>query len=569
MFVTQVGLIASIAWLGQTSVSGSGFPWQAFMLACVISLLSATQDIALDAFRREILPDEELGLGNAIHVNAYRIAGLIPGSLSLILADKMPWMWVFAITAVFMIPGLIMTLLVKEPSVAKGTPRTLRAAVVEPFKEFFGRHGLESALLMLAFLFFYKLGDSLCTALATPFYLDIGFSKTEIGIVAKNAGLWASVAGGILGGIWMIKLGINRALWLFGVVQLVSILGFATLAWMGPPFVAPKEHAGLTPDAFVKAVTADALANVCANRAVLTDNQKNSHVLVGNSLRRYFNFNHMAGVAAGSHWKDASTEQRANLADAFHSLLVRDWAHSVFRYCDWTVDIDTRHIDPNAEAVTVSTVIHREGAQPITMDYSLEIVKHRVFQPWKMLWNLLFESRELKDQNPEGYDPKKQVWRVLDITVDGQSLAESYRNLFADKINSEGGMGGLIDWIRKQIETDFWALSMLALVIGFEALGVGLGSAAFVAFMLRAAHPAYVATQLALFTSLMAVPRTFINAAAGWLVEGVGGWYPFFWLCFFLGIPGMLLLFKVAPWRGSPPTPAAASEEKAADAKAG
>jgi PAT family beta-lactamase induction signal transducer AmpG len=104
--------------------------------------------------------------------------------------------------------------------------------VVEPFREFFGRHGVRSALVVLAFIFLYKLGDSLCTALATPFYLDMGFSKTEIGLIAKNAGLWPSVIGGLLGGLWMVKLGINRALWVFGVVQWVAIYGFAG-GWPG------------------------------------------------------------------------------------------------------------------------------------------------------------------------------------------------------------------------------------------------------------------------------------------------------------------------------------------------
>ena len=86
---------------------------------------------------------------------------------------------------------------------------------------------------MLAFIFLYKLGDSLCTALATPFYLDMGFTKTDIGLIAKHAGLWPAVIGGLLGGLWMVRLGINRALWLFGVVQLVSIFGFAWLAAQG------------------------------------------------------------------------------------------------------------------------------------------------------------------------------------------------------------------------------------------------------------------------------------------------------------------------------------------------
>ena len=159
------------------------------LLATLLAFLSATQDIALDAYRRELLSDHELGLGNAVHVNAYRIAGLVPGSLSLMLADLLPWSVVFIVTALFMLPGMAMTLLVQEPHRAT-PPRTLREAVVEPFHEFITRQGWKSALLILAFLLFYKLGDSMCTALATPFYLDMGFSKTQIGLIAKNAGLW-------------------------------------------------------------------------------------------------------------------------------------------------------------------------------------------------------------------------------------------------------------------------------------------------------------------------------------------------------------------------------------------
>ncbi|MBU0689108.1 MAG: AmpG family muropeptide MFS transporter [Gammaproteobacteria bacterium] len=333
MLVTQIGLLLVIATLG-------GFSPQTDMTAIVLfctllAFLSATQDIALDAYRRELLGDAELGLGNAIHVNAYRVAGLVPGSLSLILADHMAWDWVFIITALFMLPGIAMTLMVSEPHRAS-PPKTLREAVVEPFHEFITRNGWNSALLVLAFLLFYKLGDSMCTALATPFYLDMGFSKTDIGLIAKNAGLWPSIIGGMLGGLWMVKIGINRALWLFGVVQVVSIFGFAWLASHGP----------------------------------FTE----------------------IGVA--------------------------------------------------------------ERTQ-------------------------------------------------------------------------------------------------LAIVIGMEALGVGLGTVAFVAFIARTTHPAYTATQFALFTSLMAIPRTFANAATGWLVESMG-WTMFFLLCVLLAIPGMLLLLKVAPWNEQP-----------------
>jgi PAT family beta-lactamase induction signal transducer AmpG len=562
MFVAQIGLIAAVAWLGQVDISGAGFPWQAFALAAVIAFLSATLDIALDAFRREILPDEELGLGNAIHVNAYRVASLVPGSLSLILADKLPWGEVFAITAAFMLPGLAMSLLVKEPAVAKNAPRTLRAAVVEPFVEFFGRHGLKSALLVLAFIFLYKLGDSLCTALATPFYLDVGFSMTEIGIVAKNAGLWASVLGGILGGIWMIRLGINRALWLFAIPQAVSILGFAALAWMGPPSVMPKEYAGLPPEMFVEAVTRDVLATACANKTMLADNEKNARTLIDNSVRRYVNFGRMAGQTLHSGSDGASVEAQKDLQkkfpDLFHAFLIQDQAATVFQHCDWQVDVLSSRIHPETQEVTVSTMMRRSGEQAIAVDYLLAQEKAREPQSWRKLWNT-FRSAQNSDADapaqPPLEAPQKQTWKVSDITVDGQSLTGHYRALFAEK-QRDTGMEGLTAWMKGQIKTDFGALLMLALVVGFEALGVGLGSAALIAFMARTTHPAYIATQFALFSSLTAVPRTFINASAGWLVEGMGGWLGFFWLCFALAIPGMLLLFKVAPWNEKkPPAP--------------
>ena len=112
-------------------------------------------------------------------------------------------------------------------------PKTLREAVVEPFREFVDRKGIDAAALILAFMVLYKLGDNMATALQTPFFLDVGFSMTEVGSIAKIAGLVAVIVGGLAGGIAMIKLGINRALWLFGVVQVVSILGFALLAAVG------------------------------------------------------------------------------------------------------------------------------------------------------------------------------------------------------------------------------------------------------------------------------------------------------------------------------------------------
>lgn len=327
MLLTQLLLLVSIPLFGVLSPQLD--LWTIAYLAVVVASFAATQDIVLDAYRRELLPDPELGLGNAVHVQAYRVSSLVPGALALIMADHFPWRTVFVVTALFMLPGIANTLLVSEPALARPAPRTLAEAVVEPFREFITRSGWAQALLVVAFIFFYKLGDSMATALATPFYIDMGFSLSDIGLIAKNVGLAASVIGGLIGGIWMLKIGINRGLWLFGVVQLVSILGFAWLAYVHEP----------------------------------------------------------------------------------------------------------------------------------------------------------------------------------------------------DRL-------------------------LLAIVIAFEALGVGLGTAAFTAFIARATDPRYTATQFALFTSLAAVPSTLVNASTGWIIEHTG-WFAFFLLCTALALPGMVLLLRVAPWTSS------------------
>ena len=231
MLVTQLALLVSIAAMGFMKPSLS--LWTVGGLAAAVAFFSASQDIVLDAYRRELLPDAELGLGNAIHIQAYRLAGLVPGSLGLILADRLPWETVFVVVALFMGVGLVLTLVIGEAIAEPHPPKTLREAVVEPFREFVDRKGIDAAALILAFMVLYKLGDNMATALQTPFFLDVGFSMTEVGSIAKIAGLVAVIVGGLAGGVAMIKLGINRALWLFGVVQVVSILGFALLAAVG------------------------------------------------------------------------------------------------------------------------------------------------------------------------------------------------------------------------------------------------------------------------------------------------------------------------------------------------
>lgn len=335
MFFSQLALLAAIASMGffspLTDLTAIVF------LAGVIAFLSASQDIVIDAYRRELLSDDEQGSGTALFVNAYKMSTLVPGSLSLILSDFLSWRTVFGITALFMLPGVITTLIIKEPAIYGEPPRSLREAVVEPFKEFIQRSGWSHALYILAFIFLYKLGDSMATALATPFYMELGFSRTTIGLVAKNAGLWASLAGGILGAVWLEKTGINRGLWIFGVVQAVAILGFALLA----------QVSAASPD------------------------------------------------------------------------------------------------------------------------------------------------------------------------VEPSSL-------------------------------------LLGVVIGLEAFAVGLGTAAFTAFIATTTDQRYTATQFALFTSLAAVPRTFFNALTGFMVAQTG-WFVFFLICFVLALPGMMLLPTIAPW--NPVTP--------------
>jgi len=231
MLVSQLAIMMSIAAMGFLDPTLS--IWTVAYLAAAMAFFSASQDIVLDAYRRELLPDVELGLGNTIHVQAYRLSGLVPGALALILADHMAWSSVFIVVALFMLIGVGLTLFIKEAVSEPSPPKTLVDAVIKPFLEFFNRKGVASGLLVLAFLVLYKLGDNMATALQTPFFVDVGFTLTQIGSVAKLSGLIAAIIGGFAGGVIMIKLGINRALWLFGFVQITSILGFALLSVVG------------------------------------------------------------------------------------------------------------------------------------------------------------------------------------------------------------------------------------------------------------------------------------------------------------------------------------------------
>ena len=228
LLVAQVALILSIAGLGFTDPGRN--PWVVAFVAFLVTFFSASQDVVVDAYRREDLSDEELGLGSSLYVNGYRVGMLVASGGGLIMADHISFCLVYMIMAACMLPGVLTTLMAPEPETNVKLPKTMREAVLEPLLEYFSRQG---ALWMLVFILFYKIGDTMASAMTMPFYLDVGFSKTEIGAVVKLFGFWATVTGSLLGGVLMIRLGINRSLWVFGFLQAASTAGFAVLARVG------------------------------------------------------------------------------------------------------------------------------------------------------------------------------------------------------------------------------------------------------------------------------------------------------------------------------------------------
>ncbi len=228
LILIQVLLMVSISALGWTQPASS--PLLVAVAAWLLTFFSASQDIVIDAYRREALSDRELGLGASLYVNGYRVGMLLASGGGLILADLISFTLVYQFMALFMLVGIVTTLLAPEPDAHAGSPTTLQQAVVQPFVDYFRR---PDALLILLFILLYKLGDTMASHMTTPFYLDIGFSKTEIGAVVKLFGFWATIIGSIVGGVIILRTGIYRALWGFGVLQALSTAGFALLAQVG------------------------------------------------------------------------------------------------------------------------------------------------------------------------------------------------------------------------------------------------------------------------------------------------------------------------------------------------
>lgn len=230
----QLCLALALLGLGMSSPSPQNLLGVS-IAALLVAFFSASQDIVVDAYRRESLADIELGLGSAMYVNGYRIGMLLAGGGGLILADWLSFGQMYQLLALVMSLSILVTLLAPEPPLPLGRPRSLVEAVVLPFRDYFTRDG---AWLALGFILLYKLGDTLASAMTTPFYLDIGYSKSEIGAVVKLFGFWATVAGATVGGLWVLRIGLGSALWWFGLGQMVSTFGFVVLATAQPTIAA-------------------------------------------------------------------------------------------------------------------------------------------------------------------------------------------------------------------------------------------------------------------------------------------------------------------------------------------
>jgi len=257
LLIIQILLIASIIILGMSDPAMN--PFNVAVLATLVAFSSASQDIVIDAYRRESLTDEEQTIGASAYVLGYRIGALAAGAGGLILADYMTYQMVYAFMSAIMIYGVFITLIAEEPK-NYYEPSNFMSAIYNPFVEFFNRYvsiniasdrltnlknrskisrrnimsnTLVIPILILLFILLYKIGDTMAHSLSTNFYLDIGFSKSEIGTIVKFFGLFATLIGAFIGGLLSLKIGLYRSLMIFGIFQAIATLGFSILAYFG------------------------------------------------------------------------------------------------------------------------------------------------------------------------------------------------------------------------------------------------------------------------------------------------------------------------------------------------
>lgn len=232
IFIFQLALIVGIFLMGLMNPAVN--PFALGFLALVVAFLSASQDIAIDAYRTDLLKPNEWGMGIALNTIGYRLAMLVTGALALILADHIGWRMTYFIMASIMSLELIVTYLSPVTPNSETIPTDLREAVINPFRDFLQR---KSAIAILIFIILYKMGDVFTLALGTTFLLrGIGFTLTEIGLVYKIIYMVGIFVGSYVGAVLLRKIGLFRGLWYFGIIQVLTNLPFLLLAIVGKNF---------------------------------------------------------------------------------------------------------------------------------------------------------------------------------------------------------------------------------------------------------------------------------------------------------------------------------------------
>jgi MFS transporter, PAT family, beta-lactamase induction signal transducer AmpG len=232
MIVMQIALVAGI--VAMSLIDPTKTPLLLAAMALLVATTSASQDIVFDAYRTDVLKATERGFGAAVSVTGYRIAMLVSWAGALIVSTYLGWGQTYFLIAALMLIGVGATLLSPEPASPVNIPRNVAEAVWEPVHEFFSR---SPALLLLLLIVLYKLGDAFAGSLTTAFLIrGMGFEAAEVGIVNKGLGMVTTIVGALLGGIWMVRMGLFRSLLIFGGLQALSNLTFMLLAWTGKSY---------------------------------------------------------------------------------------------------------------------------------------------------------------------------------------------------------------------------------------------------------------------------------------------------------------------------------------------
>ncbi|PIR20355.1 MAG: AmpG family muropeptide MFS transporter [Deltaproteobacteria bacterium CG11_big_fil_rev_8_21_14_0_20_47_16] len=233
ILILQLTLFAALVGMG--TINAVSQTKMLALAAVIVAFFSASQDIVIDAYRAEVLRPDERGSGAGVTNLGARLALLLSGAGALIMSDHLPWNTVYFVMACLLGVGVLGTLIAPEPEKAIIHPTSLKDAVIDPFLEFFKR---KDAWAMLFFVVLYKFSDAFSVSLATPFLLNVGFTKTQIGIAFKGVGMASTIVGALAGGAIIARIGLVRSLWVFGVLQALSNFGFIILTYVGPQFSA-------------------------------------------------------------------------------------------------------------------------------------------------------------------------------------------------------------------------------------------------------------------------------------------------------------------------------------------